>query len=146
MGIIGSDWQDKLFVGGRWQAGSGDTIKVVAPASGEVLGALSAASEADVAAAASSAAEAQTDWARRSPAERAAVLRRAGQLWEEHADEIGEWIVKESGSIPPKAGLETHIAADECYEASALPPIPRVRCWPPASHTGASRADVPRES
>ncbi len=125
MGIIGSDWQDAMFVDGRWRASTGDTIKVEAPATGEVLGALSAASPADVASAASGAAAAQLDWARRTPAERAAVLRRAGQLWEEHAGEIGEWIVKESGSIPPKAGLETHTAADECYEASALPTHPQ---------------------
>ena len=48
------------------------------------------------------------------------MLRRAGQLWEEHAGEIEDWIVRESGAIPPKAQLETHIAAQECYEAAAL--------------------------
>ena len=58
------------------------------------------------------------------PEDRAAVLRRAGQLWEEHAAEIQDWIVRESGGIPPKAGLETHIAANECYDASALPSLP----------------------
>ncbi|NUS53051.1 MAG: aldehyde dehydrogenase family protein, partial [Nocardioidaceae bacterium] len=107
MGIIGTDWQDKMYVGGAWRPGSGDTLKVVAPASGEVLGALASASPADVDAAATQAADAQADWAARTPSERAAVLRRAGHLWEEHAEEIGEWIVKETGAIPPKAGLET---------------------------------------
>ncbi|HEX4687643.1 MAG TPA: benzaldehyde dehydrogenase [Nocardioides sp.] len=124
MGIIGNDWQDAQFVDGRWRAGGGGTIEVVAPATGEVLGAVSAASTTDVADAAAGAAAAQRDWAGRSPAERAAVLRRAGQLWEQHADEISAWIVKESGSIPPKAGLEVHTAADECFEASALPTHP----------------------
>ena len=38
--------------------------------------------------------------------------------------EIQDWIVRESGGIPPKAGLETHIAANECYDASALPSLP----------------------
>ena len=32
--------------------------------------------------------------------------------------------MRESGSIAPKAGLETHIAANECCEASALPSLP----------------------
>jgi benzaldehyde dehydrogenase (NAD) len=125
MGIIGTDWHDKLFGGNGWAGGGGDAIKVVAPASGEVLGALASATADDVQVAAREAAAAQQEWARRTPSERAAVLRRAGQLWEEHAAEIGEWIVKETGAIPPKAGLETHIAAEECYEASALPSHPQ---------------------
>jgi benzaldehyde dehydrogenase (NAD) len=124
MGIIGTDWHDKLFAGGTWRAGGGEAIKVVAPATGEVLGALASAAPDDVEAAATEAAAAQKDWARRAPSERAAVLRRAGQLWEEHADEIGDWIVKETGAIPPKGQLELHIAANECYEASALPTHP----------------------
>ena len=44
------------------------------------------------------------------------------------AAEIEDWIVREAGSIPPKAGLETHIAAGECYEAAGLPGHPRARC------------------
>jgi benzaldehyde dehydrogenase (NAD) len=123
MSIIGTDWHNKIFSNG-WVDGSGDRIKVTSPATGEVLGAVGSATEADVARAATEAATAQRDWAARPPSERAAVLRRAGTLWEEHADEIHDWIIKESGSIPPKAGLETHIAADECYEASALPTHP----------------------
>jgi len=124
MGIIGTDWNDKLFAGGAWRAGSGEVIKVVAPASGEVLGSLATATPDDVQGAATGASTAQQDWARRTPSERAAVLRLAGRLWEEHAEELGGWIVKETGAIPPKAGLETHIAAAECYEASALPSHP----------------------
>jgi benzaldehyde dehydrogenase (NAD) len=124
MGIIGNDWHDRLFSGGTWRPGGGEVIKVVAPASGEVLGALASASPDDVRSAATDAATAQRDWARRTPSERAAVLRRAAQLWQEHAGEIEEWIVKETGAIPPKAQLETHIAAEECYEASGLPTHP----------------------
>jgi benzaldehyde dehydrogenase (NAD) len=124
MGIIGTDWNDKLFAGGTWRAGGGEVIKVVAPASGEVLGSLATATADDVQGAATEASAAQREWAGRTPSERAAVLRRAGQLWEEHAEELGGWIVKETGAIPPKAGLETHIAAAECYEASALPSHP----------------------
>src|SRR5262249_27674714 len=73
-----------------------------------------------VATAAAAAARAQRGWAATSFEERAAVLRRAGLLFEEHAAEIEGWIVRETGAIPPKAGLETHIAAQECFEASAL--------------------------
>ena len=87
------------------QAGSGDLIKVVGPASGEVLGALSSASPADVAAAATGAAAAQADWARRTPSERAAVLRRAGAaVGATRGGDPVPWLVREGGSIPPKAG------------------------------------------
>ena len=55
---------------------------------------------------------------------RAAVLRRAGQLWEQHAEEIGGWNIREVGAIPPLAGFALHVTAAECYEASALPSAP----------------------
>ena len=44
--------------------------------------------------------------------ERAAVLRRAGALFEEHAAEIREWVVRETGGIAAKADLE---AAEESF-------------------------------
>src|SRR4051794_16281218 len=56
--------------------------------------------------------------------ERARVLRRAGDLFSEHADEIRDWIVREAGSTPPKGDLELHVAAGECYEAAALAAMP----------------------
>ena len=102
----------------------GGTSPVVEPATGAELAAIGVASVEDVARAAAAAAAAQKDWAARPPEERAAVLRKAGLLWQEHATEIEEWIVRETGSIPPKAQLETHIAANECFEASALPSYP----------------------
>ncbi|GAB3073327.1 benzaldehyde dehydrogenase [Intrasporangium mesophilum] len=123
MTIIGTDWHGKIFLSG-WVHGSGEPITVTSPGSGEALGIVGSATADDVARAAKEAAAAQRDWAARPPSERAAVLRRAGDLWGQHAEEVQSWIVKESGSIPPKAGLETQIASDECYEAAALPTHP----------------------
>jgi benzaldehyde dehydrogenase (NAD) len=57
----------------------------------------------------------------RSGPGRAAVLRKAGDLWTEHADEISWWNIREVGAIPPMAGFALHVAAQECYEAAALP-------------------------
>jgi len=116
-------WDGKIFLDG-WTEGGGEPIEVLAPATGEVLGTVGSASPADVARAAQRAAVAQRDWAARPPEERAAVLRRAGMLWEQHAEQVQAWIVQEAGSIAAKAGLETHIAAQECFEASALPTHP----------------------
>ena len=51
-------------------------------------------------------------------------LRKAGDLWARHADEVTVWIICEIGSIPPKANFEIHMATTECYEASPLPSYP----------------------
>lgn len=116
-------WDGKIYVNG-WREGGSGAADSIEPATGDVLGRYGVASVEDVKEAAAAAALAQKEWAARKPEERAAVLRRAGQLWEEHAEEIQSWLVRESGGIGPKAGLETHVAANECYEASALPSLP----------------------
>ena len=118
-----SRWDGRIFID-EWTEGAGGTQDVKEPATGAVLGRFGVATATDVRRAAGVAAEAQQDWAARRPEERAAVLRRAGQLWEEHAEEIQGWIVRETGGIPAKAALETHIAANECYEAAGLPSHP----------------------
>ncbi|MER7199118.1 benzaldehyde dehydrogenase [Streptomyces sp. CB01635] len=105
-----------------WQARplSGDEHEVTEPATGERLATVTLASPDDVRTAAKAAAAAQGDWARQPHFARAAVLRRAGDLFTEHADELRTWLVRESGSIPGKADFELHVAAQECYEAAAL--------------------------
>lgn len=112
-------WSGSIFSRG-WQPSQGGDAAVVAPATGEELDRVGIADAQDVADAAARAAEAQREWAATGFEERAAIVRKAGLLWEEHAAEIEGWIVRESGSIPPKASLETHIAAQECFEAAAL--------------------------
>ena len=116
-------WEGKIYLNG-WRDGGAGTAASVEPATGDTLGTYGVASVEDVHEAAAVAAAAQKEWAARKPEERAAVLRRAGALWEEHAEEIQSWIVRESGGIGLKAGLETHIAANECFEAAALPSLP----------------------
>lgn len=122
--FLGTDWHEKIFTG-TWTAGSGETYDVIEPATGETLGRLGAASADDVTAAAKRAAAAQKEWAKTTPAERAAVLRRAGALWAEHAEELSGWIIREAGSIPPKAALEISSAEAICFESSALPSHPK---------------------
>ncbi|QEE60716.1 aldehyde dehydrogenase family protein [Salinibacterium sp. dk2585] len=119
-----ANWAGRVYVDG-WTSGSAGSIPVMEPATGRELSTVGAASPDDVLRAATSAARAQRDWAQRRPEERAAVLRRAGLLFEEHGEEIQGWIVRETGAIPPKAQLESHIAANECFEASALPGHPQ---------------------
>jgi benzaldehyde dehydrogenase (NAD) len=112
-------WTGSVFSGGWVTSRAGDA-PVVEPATGKEIGRAGLAGADDVAAAAVQAAAAQRDWAAASFEERAGVLRRAGRLFEESAAEIQDWIIRESGSIPGKAGFETYVAAQECYEAAAL--------------------------
>jgi benzaldehyde dehydrogenase (NAD) len=112
-------WHGMVYSDG-WVEAAGGRAAVLSPATGEEIGQVGVANAADVARACARAAEAQRAWAATSFIERAAVLRRAGQLWEQHAAEVGDWLVREAGSIPPKAGVETDTAAQECYEGAAL--------------------------
>ncbi|MEQ7009169.1 benzaldehyde dehydrogenase [Actinopolymorpha sp. B17G11] len=115
-----STWSGRIFSSG-WVTAEGGAAPVVEPATGEELGQVGRADAGDVATACARAAEAQRAWAATGFQERAAVLRRAGALWDQHKEEIQGWIIRETGSIPPKAELETHIATQESYEASTLP-------------------------
>lgn len=115
-------WSEKIFTG-QWELAA-DTQPVIEPATGAVLGQIGLAGVDDVTAAATKAAAAQKLWASQPPESRAAVLRRAGQLWEDHQEEISNWLIREAGSVSTKAGLELHIAANECYEAAGLPSHP----------------------
>jgi benzaldehyde dehydrogenase (NAD) len=112
-------WTGKIF-NGDWITPTGGQYPVIEPATGNQLGVIGRASLDDLQRAANQAAEAQKAWARAPFDERARVLRRAGELWEQQGGEIQQWLIRESGSIGPKAGFELHVAANECYEAAAL--------------------------
>ncbi|GAA5194681.1 benzaldehyde dehydrogenase [Rugosimonospora acidiphila] len=115
-----SIWRSKIFLD-KWRAASEGDAAVVEPATGQELSRIGKAGPDDVARAAQIAREAQAGWAARPHTERAAVLRRAGDLWVEHADEVAGWLVREAGSVPGKAQFEVGLVTQECYEAAALP-------------------------
>ncbi len=109
---------------------SGGESDVVEPATGGTLGRVTLATAEDVGTAARTAGAVQAAWSRTPHLQRAAVLRRAGDLFAAHADELREWLVRESGSIPGKADFELHVAAQECYEAAALASRPTGQVLP----------------
>ncbi|HEY1669413.1 MAG TPA: benzaldehyde dehydrogenase [Trebonia sp.] len=119
MSLLGTSWLGAVFSDG-WAKPDGGDAAVIAPATGEEIGRIGVAAPSDVARAAQSAAAAQEKWAATPYSERAKVLRRAGHLWDVHAAEVCDWLVREAGSVPAKAGVETSTAAQECYEAAAL--------------------------
>ena len=122
MGLLDSvAWQGNIFKNGEWTVGHGGDYPVVEPATGRELGRMGKPAPEDVAEAAASAAAAQREWAAMPHSARAAVLRRAGDLWQRHAEEISGWNVREVGAVPGMAGFALHVASEECYEAASLP-------------------------
>ena len=105
----------KLFIGSQWvDARSGKTFDTVNPTDETVLAAVAEADEADVDLAVRAARKAfEGPWGRTSPAERAAVLRRWAALIEQHAEELVQLEVLDSGMTRPTAsgmvagGVET---------------------------------------
>lgn len=116
-------WTSKVFLDG-WVDGAGGDRAVVSPSTGVEIGRVGLADEADVRRAAARAAAAQREWAAVPHVERAAVLRRAGDLFTQHEQEISDWLIREGGAIGGRAHFETATAAQECYEAAALVSMP----------------------
>ncbi len=112
-------WQGNIFLGG-WRAGGAESAPVIEPATGQQLAMSGRASLKDVEEAATLAAESQREWAALPFTARAAILRKAGQLFVDNAQELSTWIMRESGGIGPKADLEIHVASEECFEAAAI--------------------------
>lgn len=112
-------WDGKIFTG-TWSEPTGGTITVTAPATGEVIATIGAASPADLDAAVETARAAQRPWAAATYDTRAAVFRRAAQLLEADPDRVARWLVPESGSGQGKAAFEVGLLVQELNESAAL--------------------------
>jgi len=99
------------IVAGKEQ--TGEEVPSVNPANiAEVVGTCMLASEAHVDAALQSAVAGQTAWDRRPAAERAAILNKVADLFEENAPELLELCVREAGKVIPDAISELREAVD----------------------------------
>ena len=116
-------WTGRVYGATGW-ADAPYVAETTETATGEVLGTVGVADSGTVAAMGERAALVQPEWAATPFTERAAILRRAADLFERHAEEIAGWIVRESGSILPKADVEIRASVGECLEAAALPSQP----------------------
>jgi benzaldehyde dehydrogenase (NAD) len=111
-------WSGKIFSDGWVDAPQ--TIEVTEPATGDVLGTAGAGDAVAVARACESAANAQREWAQTPFSERVAIVRAAGEALERHRAEVVGWLVRESGSIPPKADTEVTASIGQLDMAAAL--------------------------
>ncbi|HEV2783445.1 MAG TPA: aldehyde dehydrogenase family protein [Actinophytocola sp.] len=126
-----NDFDGRIY-GGSWLESRGGVAAIVEPATGAELGRTGVADAEDVARACAAAAAAQRDWAGAGFEHRAAVLRRAGALVEQHAEELQRWVVRETGAVPGLAEFAVGVAAQECYEAAALASRPPGEILPTA--------------
>ena len=111
-------WQGKAFLG-EWRSTKGGLLDVTDPATDVLLARVGLAGAADVAEAAVAARKAQVGWAAMLPSERAAILNKAADILEQNAEELIGWIMRESGSIQPKAGIEIEHGAGFLRHAAA---------------------------
>ncbi|MEV8636683.1 aldehyde dehydrogenase family protein [Streptosporangium sp. NPDC051023] len=108
-----------LFSDG-WRPGGAGTADVLEVATGERIGEIGLADEADVERAGASASAAQREWARASFRERIAVMVRAAQALESMRADIVETMIRETGGIRSKAEQEVTKALDELRSAAGL--------------------------
>ncbi|WP_370207290.1 aldehyde dehydrogenase family protein [Pararhodobacter marinus] len=132
-------WSGRIYSGG-WTATEAQS-EVTAPADGAFVARVGKASAADLARAAAAAAQAQPGWAATPPQQRAKILSAAADILEANGPELMPWIIRETGSIPPKAGIEIEHSAGFLRAAAnaALEPAGRILPSPDGRHEEALR-------
>ena len=115
-------WLDPFLA--DWQTGSGEEREVREPATGRSLLTVRQSTVDDVRRAASAAAAAQPAWAETNYQERAAVLRRAADIYEAHRPEFGTWTQRETGAHRNKMHHEQNFTLQELLNASTMPSQP----------------------
>lgn len=115
-------WQRSVFTGSWVPAPSHAPSRE--PATGEIIGEYGVATPAAIDSSVGQAVRAQREWSRATYDVRARVLRKAAQVFVEHADEIAAVFGKEAGAARSVSAPQAHVAAEECLEAAALAAMP----------------------
>ena len=101
-----------MLIDGRWIYETERRDDVVDPATGQTIGHLPHATDADLADAVASAQRAFESWKNRSPLERGQILRRFADLARSHAEAIGRNMTRDQGKPLAEAIGEIRFAAD----------------------------------
>src|SRR5262249_30483449 len=81
----------QAFIGGGWaDSASGETMEVIAPATGEVIAEVPSCSAEDVDRAVDAAKAALPDWLEKTPKERSELLHKLADVMDEHAEELAQ--------------------------------------------------------
>ena len=101
------------FIDGKWQkAEKGETYEVINPATEEILGKASKASESDVNKALKSAEKGLQVWKNTPPWQRSKIIRKIADLIRERTDVLAKWLTLEVGKPLTEAAGEVGGAAD----------------------------------
>lgn len=113
---------DQLFIYGQWVAGQSTHANTdLNPYNGDTLACIQQATLSQLDAAYKAAQQAQKTWAATLPQERAGLLTRVAQVLDARAEEIVDWIIRESGSTRLKANIELLSAKAIVLEAASFP-------------------------
>ncbi len=115
-------WLDAFLA--DWHPGTGEPREIREPATGRPLLTLEQSTVDDVRRITAAAAAAQPAWAETNYQERAAILRRAAEIYEAHRPEFGTWTQRETGAHRNKMHHEQNFTAQELLNASTLPSQP----------------------
>jgi benzaldehyde dehydrogenase (NAD) len=113
------NWLDQFR--SDWDRGTGAEREVTEPATGRHLLTIRESTADDVARACAAAAAAQPAWADANYQDRAAVLRRAAEIYEKHRPEFGTWTQRETGAHRNKMHHEANFTAGEALAAATIP-------------------------
>nr|WP_294976398.1 gamma-aminobutyraldehyde dehydrogenase [uncultured Pseudomonas sp.] len=102
--------QTKLLINGQFIAGEGEKLDILNPATGEALGQVAEASEAQVDIAVRAADHAFHGWSQTTPKDRAMLLLRLAERIEEHAEELAR-LESDNCGKPYAAALNDEIPA-----------------------------------
>ena len=102
--------QTKLLINGQFVAGEGEKLDILNPATGEVLGQIAEASEAQVDTAVRAADKAFDSWSQTAPKDRAMLLLRLADRIEGHAEELAR-LESDNCGKPYAAALNDEIPA-----------------------------------
>ncbi|HEY3632195.1 MAG TPA: NAD-dependent succinate-semialdehyde dehydrogenase [Jatrophihabitantaceae bacterium] len=102
----------ELFIDGKWSGGSGGTLPVLDPSTGDVIGEVARAGDDDVARAVNAAAAALPSWSATALRERSEVLRRAFELMISRREEIAYVMSLEMGKSLTDSRAEVTYAAE----------------------------------
>lgn len=113
MSLVDTKQFERRMFNGQWvQAGTSAPVRE--PATGETLFETGIATKGDIAAAAKTARAAQRDRAAKPHEQRSAIFRKAADLFDQHAEAVTPLLMRETGSIPPKIGVELQMTASIC--------------------------------
>jgi len=105
--------EKRLYIGGEWRdAGSGETLAVEDPATGETLCEVADGNEEDARAALGAAVETQKEWRESSPNQRSEILWKAFEALNERKDELALLMTLEMGKPIAESEAEIVYAAE----------------------------------